>query len=311
MGVVLPGEPDTAVQLDRLARRQPQRLQGLGQRQPALLRIPRGVVGGRPGRLDLHVDVREPVLDRLERSDRPPELLARPDVLHGPIQRRPGRPDRLRGQHRGSSTPGRGERPEHALPVPEQLGRHVTQLHDPARPGLIDPRLPRPYEPPRVPPHEEQQHPAPGEAAGMRGHHQQPGTVPVEHLPDLPVQPPAAPLPQPGLHAPGPSPAGPLPPVVAGQPEGGGQSGPGHRLTGQREVHRTAPDAPVLLGDGEAGQPEPPRQLLPQPPVVPGRSTHGGLDLVRPAALAQDLAQGPAHPVLLRGEGGIHHRSPI
>lgn len=89
-----------------------------------------------------------------------------------------------------------------------------------------------------------------------------------------------------------------------------GQQHPPGLLAGQRQVGGGAADAAVLLGDGDARQPELPGELLPQLAVVSGSGADCGLDLVGAAAFAQDLAQGTAYLVLLRGDGGIHRRAP-
>ena len=61
----------------------------------------RGRPGGRAGRLDEHEQVGHPVLERLERADRPAELHPLLAVGHGHVQAALGRPD----------LDGRGERP--------------------------------------------------------------------------------------------------------------------------------------------------------------------------------------------------------
>ena len=63
-----------------------------------------------------------------------------------------------------------------------------------------------------------------------------------------------------------------------------------------------AADAAVLLGEGEPGQPELLGERPPQRRVVSGGGADGGPDLVGAAAFAQQLAQGAADLVLLRGE---------
>ncbi len=89
-----------------------------------------------------------------------------------------------------------------------------------------------------------------------------------------------------------------------------GQQCAARLLAGQGQVGGGTADTAVLLGDGDARQPELTGQLLPELAVVSGGGTDGGLDLVGAAAFAQDLAQGTAYLALLRGEGGIHRRAP-
>ncbi len=128
MHVVLPGEPDAAVQLDPLGGGPAQGLQRLGQGEPArLLAVgggagPGRVVRRRAGRLHLDVGVGQPVLDRLEGADRPPELLALPHVLHGPLQHPAGRPHGLGGETDGDGVAEPGERGEDVVALtPQQL----------------------------------------------------------------------------------------------------------------------------------------------------------------------------------------------
>ncbi len=228
---MLPGEPDPAVQLDRLPGRTPQRLQCLREREPAhplpVRGRPGGVVGGRASGLHRHIHVREPVLHRLERADGPPELFPLSDVLDGPLQRPVGGPHGLGGEHGGGGVPECGEHGKHVrVGGAQQLGGHVPQLDAPLRAGRVERGLPGPYDPLGVPRDQEEQRPGPREPAGVCGDHEQPGAVAVQHLVDLAVQPPPVGA-VPGLHAPRPAPAGPLTAVAAGQGEGGGEGGAG------------------------------------------------------------------------------------
>lgn len=168
------------------------------------------------------------MLDRLEGTDGPPELFPLPHVLDGPLQRPVGGAHRLRGEYGGGTPAEAGQRAERVGAVPQRLGRHVPQLHPGLRPRLVQRGLPCPYEPVGALPYEEQRGPRPGEASGVRGHHQEARTVPVEHMGRLPVESPAAVGP-PGLHPAGAPPARPVPVVVADQPEGGGEPGTRHR----------------------------------------------------------------------------------
>lgn len=88
----------------------------------------------------------------------------------------------------------------------------------------------------------------------MRGHDQQPRTVPVQHLVDLPVEPPGAVFRALGLYAPRPATARPVTVVVAGQAEGGGETRAGHGEGGGEGAGGEAREevASLLLGaEGE------------------------------------------------------------
>jgi site-specific DNA recombinase len=110
---VLPGEADAAVQLDGLGGHGPVGLRavGLGQRrqQGSVGGVPvpggRGRERRRSRRLDQHEQVREPVLDRLERPDRAPELHPGRHVLDGQLQAPLGAADLVR-RHRGGGQVG-------------------------------------------------------------------------------------------------------------------------------------------------------------------------------------------------------------
>ncbi len=262
MRLVLPGEADTAVQLHRLGRHRPQRLQRLRERQrprtglgrtvrshrslgpgPTTARRPGRVVRRRARRLERHIQIGEPVLDRLEGTDGPAELLALLDVGDGSGQRRIGRADRLGSQRRGRRRPGRGERPGHrrlvTVPLPQQLRRHLPQFEARLRTGLVQRGLPGPQQTGhagvrtapgvrsvrragRRRPYEKEQGTAAGEPSGVRGHHQHVRGVPVQHLSGLPVQPPRAVL-HPRLDAAGPAAARPVAVVRPGQGQCGGE----------------------------------------------------------------------------------------
>lgn len=197
------------------------------------------------------------MLDRLEGADRPPELLALAYVLHGAGERLAGRADRLGGEHGGGGAPGGGEGPEDVGPfVTQQLGGHIAKFDPGLRAGLVEHGLPGAHEPGRVLPYEEQQRAAAGEAARVRGDQQQRGAVPVEHLRDLPVQPPAAAgRVGAGLHPARAAAAGPVPGgVLAGQRECGGQRRPGNGEGGGQPAGGQRREQRGALGPGAEGR---------------------------------------------------------
>lgn len=170
------------------------------------------------------------MLHRLEGPDRPTELLPLPHVGDGPLQCPVRGPHGFDGEHGGGGVPDGGERAEHVgVLLTEQLGPHLAQLHPPLRPRLVQGRLPHPYEPLGALRHEEDPRPGPGEPPGVRGDQQEPGAVPVEDAFHLSVEAPAALLVRPGLYAPGPAAARPVPAVVADQAERGGEPGARYR----------------------------------------------------------------------------------
>lgn len=89
-----------------------------------------------------------------------------------------------------------------------------------------------------------------------------------------------------------------------------GQQGAARLLAGDGELGAAAADAPVLLREGESGQPEVLGEPSPQVRVVPVGGAHGAPDVVGCAVFGQQFAQGAADLVLFRGEGGIHRRTP-
>ena len=107
--VVLPREADAAVQLEAVAGEQPLAVAGrrLGQRRghrPARVVLgdgEGGEVGERGGPLDREVAVGQAVLERLERADRPAELLAVLGVLERGLEDGAARGDRRQRQRGG------------------------------------------------------------------------------------------------------------------------------------------------------------------------------------------------------------------
>lgn len=188
------------------------------------------------------------------------EPIARPNCSHaahvfdGAFQRAVGGAHGLDGEHGGGGVPDGGQRGGHVgLFVAQQLGFDIAQFEPGLRPCPVQGRLPRAHEPLGTGPHQEQQRPRPREPSGVRGHHQQPGAVPVEHLRRLPVEPPHAVRPA-RLHTPGATAVGPVATVVTDQPEGGGQAraryreGGGERTRGQP---RQQGEALVLGTEGQ------------------------------------------------------------
>ncbi len=110
MGVVLPGEPDAAVDLDALRGAAEEGLRAVrlrdGRRRRELRVVARvghagGVVRGRSRRLDRHEHVRKLVLDRLEGADRAAELHAGLGVFGGHLEAALGSAKRLGGERNG------------------------------------------------------------------------------------------------------------------------------------------------------------------------------------------------------------------
>ncbi len=111
VGVVLEGEPDPAEDLDAGLRRRDgaveadrlRHVDGEGPLLVALIRGRRGVPCRRRHRLGRLEHLRAEVLHGLERSDRPPELLADLRVLHGGLQTPPRHAGGLGGRQRHRS----------------------------------------------------------------------------------------------------------------------------------------------------------------------------------------------------------------
>lgn len=238
------------------------------------------------------------MLHRLEGPDRPPELLPLPHIGDGPLQRPDGGADGFDGEHGGGAVPDGGERAEHvAVLLAQQLGPHLTQLHPSLRPCLIQRRLPHPYEPAGVPRHEEDPRPGPGEPSGVRGDQQELRAVPVEDLFHLPVEAPAAFPAPPGLYAPGPAAARPVPAVVADQTERGGQPGARHREGGGQLARRDSGQQLRALGVGAEGEDQRGRE------GGRGEQRRGREGPPRLLAGEGEVGERTADPAVRRGEG--------
>ena len=106
--LVFPGEPDAAVHLDGVGRdaRERRRARGLrdARRQRGIVgavgQRPHRVVRGRAGVLEVDQQVRQPVLDRLERPDGPAELQPRLGVLDRQVEQMLCGADLLDGEQR-------------------------------------------------------------------------------------------------------------------------------------------------------------------------------------------------------------------
>lgn len=94
----------------------------------------------------------------------------------GPVERRPGRPDGLGGQHDGGVAAGGGERAEDVRRFrAEEFGPGVAELDGGPGPGGVQGGLPGADEPGYVGalrPYEEEEGTAAGEAPRVGGHEQ-------------------------------------------------------------------------------------------------------------------------------------------
>ena len=157
MEVVLPGETDATVDLERALHRPTIDLSQAGLRDrggarrlaQAMIEAVGRVPDEGAGRLDLGCHLGGHVLDRLERADLPPELLAHLGVLdrHLECARRPA--EAVRGDADGAEIEEAGEEPSAvALPAEERVApdHDVAQL-DLAHPAREVDRLrgPEPY----------------------------------------------------------------------------------------------------------------------------------------------------------------------
>ncbi|MGC0331292.1 hypothetical protein RKD23_004282 [Streptomyces sp. SAI-170] len=154
------------------------------------------------------------------------------------------------------------------------------------RPGRVQRRLPYAGQAGGVAGDEEEERAGAGVPAGVRRDEEQARAVPVEHLVGLPVQPPRA-VRAPRLHAPCPAAARPGTPVVAGEPERDGETGPGCGEGGGEGAVGKAREQPGALGVGAEGEQQ------------RGRQDGGGEQ--------RRGREGPSG--LLGGEGEVRHRA--
>src|SRR4051812_6553277 len=105
------------------------RLRGREPVVPSLVAQPRRPIDEGPGRLDLRRHVGDAKGDRLERADRPAELLALPDVRDSGVERRLGEPQGKRADRDPAAIEDREERPEAlALLAQEVVGRDARAV---------------------------------------------------------------------------------------------------------------------------------------------------------------------------------------
>jgi hypothetical protein len=143
VGVVLPGEADAAVDLDRLRRALEERVARVGrggerrgdQVVGSVVRDPARLVDRRARRLDEHEQIGAHVLDGLERADRPAELVADLGVLDGEIETALGAADLLGGERDAAEGERALEPVAEAGPgldadvVENDLGEHAAGVH--------------------------------------------------------------------------------------------------------------------------------------------------------------------------------------
>ena len=191
---VLPGEPDPAVDLNAVGRHPGERLgavavrDGGGDRERVPGRLVRRrvdrVVGRRPGGLDVHGHLRAPVLHRLERADRPPELNARLGVrdceLHHPLRAA----DLLGRERDGRQVPHPGQHGPSVLRRAQALRFGAAEFDGGHLAGEVHRRQQRGRDTGRSPVDEIQA----GLALVERRHDEQVGDVPVGHVADSPVE---------------------------------------------------------------------------------------------------------------------------
>jgi len=141
------------------------------------------VVGRRPGGLDVHGHLRAPVLHRLERADRPPELNARLGVrdceLHHPLRAA----DLLGGERDGRQVPHSGQHGARVLQRAQALRFGTAEFDGGHLAGEVHRRQQRGRDARRPRVDEIQA----GPSLVERGHDEEVGDVPVGHVADSPV----------------------------------------------------------------------------------------------------------------------------
>jgi hypothetical protein len=291
------------------------------------------MVGRRPGGLDVHGHLRAPVLHRLERADRPPELNARLGVRDRELHHLLRAADLLGGERDGRQVPHPGQHGARVLRRAQALGFGTAEFDGGHLAGEVHCRQQGGRDTRRPPVDEVQA----WTALAERRHDEQVGDVPVGHVADSPVDAggPVAVrddggrLPvarqHPDVRDRGEDGAAadigqvlPGKRIVDRGQRGGGHDGrrqeraavqrPAHLLHGHRELHDAAARAPEFLGYRESlqshlGQP------APQFRVVPAVRLHRGAYCLLGAVPGEQVPGRGPERFVLRREDEIHQRS--